>query len=416
MFDNDVTRENRTSPGGLPVYGKIAALAAGRPESFVDGYAAMADWDGEQPTPGTLFDATAEDFATYLVDRVERAAPRRIIWHFERPTQWERWLARRLAEVGGSLQSFPTALSVTPGVRVVTPWEHREGAFGVLRELAAGWRPAEDSTCVKLTIERSFWMTGPVLLLAAAPGSGTTSPPEWLGSSWRDVRLGSGRFDHWTMVGATVGASVPAAPTGEVELLGEFGVRIGIDRVSGAQHPIIANPFGALGFNCGVYAGGHWWAIDPLRGRVMSAPPAVVPRGVWIGGARGEHDELVLASAEQSILVLDPTTREVARRFPARVWPSVRAGTDECSQIAVGEGWIATIALRGGTASFYDADGRALGTKQLAPGKGLGDAITAFAGAGRYLGVASASGMIRTFQVTIDPACVAPGPDGELAH
>jgi len=29
LFDNDAVRENRTSPGGLPAYGKIAALAAG---------------------------------------------------------------------------------------------------------------------------------------------------------------------------------------------------------------------------------------------------------------------------------------------------------------------------------------------------------------------------------------------------
>ena len=37
LFDNDVMRENRTSPGGLPGYGKIAALVAGLAALFLAG-------------------------------------------------------------------------------------------------------------------------------------------------------------------------------------------------------------------------------------------------------------------------------------------------------------------------------------------------------------------------------------------
>src|SRR5262249_18130827 len=44
LFDSDLYRENRTSPGGLSAYGKLAALAAAAPERFIDGYALLGDW------------------------------------------------------------------------------------------------------------------------------------------------------------------------------------------------------------------------------------------------------------------------------------------------------------------------------------------------------------------------------------
>ncbi|MGH7893609.1 MAG: hypothetical protein ACREQL_03025, partial [Candidatus Binatia bacterium] len=107
-FDNDAAREHRMSPGGLPLYGKIGALVAGAPDRFVEGYALMAGLDPEPPTPGPMFDRSSTDFATHLSARIDRAAPRRLVWHFERPTRWERWLAYRLRAAGGMLERFST--------------------------------------------------------------------------------------------------------------------------------------------------------------------------------------------------------------------------------------------------------------------------------------------------------------------
>ena len=404
LFDNDRIRENRTSPGGLPVYGKIAAAGAGKQLAFVEVYTLMANWDGEAPTPGSVFfDGRDGDFATALVERMERVAPERIVWQFERPTAWERWLARRLTDAGGTSESFSTPLSATPGERVVTPWERRDGAFAVLRALAAGSRPAEDTPCVTVIEHGAFSMAGPVLLLAAAPGSGMTSPPEWLGSSWLEVRLGSHRFEYPT----TIGAVVPAAAADPLELMGGFGRHVAIDRASGIGTPLEPNPTGNPGFDCAMHAARHWWTVDPLTGHVASTHPngAALPEGAWIGAARGLGDEIVLASAEQALVVFDVESSQVVRRVPARVSPSVRVSTDECTQIAVGEEWIVTVDLLTGVASFFDRQGRALGTKRLDPEKHVGEMITAVAGAGHYLGVGASSGLVRTLEVTIDPTC-----------
>jgi hypothetical protein len=405
LFDNDQIRENRTSPGGLPLYGKIGAVASRKPESFVEAYGLMAAWDGEPPTPGVMFDTSKTDFATFLVDRMERAAPARIVWHFERPTLWERWLARRLAAAGGTSESFPTALSTTPGVRVVTPWERRAGAFAVLRELAAGLQPEEESPCVTLTDRGSVAMVGPVFVLTASADSGVTSPPEWLGTSWRQVRFGPRRFDVPLVVGASVSAN-------RVELVHEFGRRNMIDLRSGAQTAIPEQLPVNPGLNCVAHVDGHWWTLDPLRGRIGSSHPkaSAVPPGTWVGLARGIGEELVLASADQAILLFDPKTGTVVRRFPARVSPTVRAMTDECSQLAVGDGWIATVNLRIAVASFYDRTGRALGTKRLDWSMRTGATFGAIAGAGHYLGAATAAGTVRTFEVAIDPTCGTASP------
>jgi hypothetical protein len=45
LLDSDVYRENSTMPGGLPLYGKTAALAAGHPDRFLDYYAIMSNFD-----------------------------------------------------------------------------------------------------------------------------------------------------------------------------------------------------------------------------------------------------------------------------------------------------------------------------------------------------------------------------------
>src|SRR5262249_44307501 len=126
LFDTDLGREDRTSPGGLEMYGKLAALAAGRPRAFVDFYAVMRGVDIEPPDAGPLYDPGKVDFATYLVDALEAVAPTTVVWQFERPTQWERWFADRLVAAGGERRLYATPLSVAPGIRVRTAWSVRE--------------------------------------------------------------------------------------------------------------------------------------------------------------------------------------------------------------------------------------------------------------------------------------------------
>ena len=150
LADNDLERENPTSPGGLALYGKLGALIAGRHENFVELYSAMLGFDEYPPDVGPYFSAATTDFASYLIGRIERAAPSLIVWHFERPTQWERWLAERLAAAGGEATSFETPLSESPGIQVRTPWARRGEAFEVVRELEAP-RLHENTACPKLT-------------------------------------------------------------------------------------------------------------------------------------------------------------------------------------------------------------------------------------------------------------------------
>jgi hypothetical protein len=71
----------------------------------------------------------------------------------------------------------------------------------------------------------------------------------------------------------------------------------------------------------------------------------------------------VLASGDQSIAVFDPESATVLARFPARVGPSVRDAPDECTPLAVGDGWIATVDLRTSVLSVYDRSGRDFGTR-----------------------------------------------------
>jgi hypothetical protein len=82
LFDTDPMRENRTTPGGLPLHGKLAALAAGREENFIEFYPLVRNFDVEPPLIGAVFDAKATDFASYLIERIEAARPDEIVWHF----------------------------------------------------------------------------------------------------------------------------------------------------------------------------------------------------------------------------------------------------------------------------------------------------------------------------------------------
>jgi hypothetical protein len=408
LFDNDVLRENRTSPGGLVAYGKIAALAAGTPGRFVEGYGLMAALDLEPPTPGFLFDRMSTHFATYLAGELERTGATRIVWHFERPTAWERWLATRLVAAGGAEELFTTPLSPAPGRRVITPWARRDDALAVLREIGAGLAPGADSPCVALVLRDAFGMPGAVFGLAA-DGPGDAMPPEWLASTFGKHRYRSLAFDAEPAVGTMVRRG--AGETAMVGLFAEDGRQLtyqlpSLQRV--ARPPVVPRRYA---LDCATFAGGRWWALDPWNGRIISDHPAApaIPNAEWIGVAADPSGALVLAAADQSIVVFDPDARRERARFPARVSPSVRQMPDECAPIAVGAGWIATVDLRTSVLSVYDAGGRDFGTYRLDRLVRQPVPLTALAGAGAHLAVASGTA-VRVFELRIAPRCSHPAP------
>jgi hypothetical protein len=406
LFDNDSVSENRTSPGGLAAYGKIAALAAGVGDRFVEMYGLMANFDIEPPIVGRMFEGT-QSFAEELRARVERTKPARIVWHFEHPTTWERWLADRLRDVGGTVETFPTPLAPHDGIRVVTPWDRRDAALAIVDDLAIGLGGKPTPACFHLEGRNTSTGSGPVFLLAT-DDAGLTAPPEWVIGSWSEHRYGQFRF---TTGSPAMGARLLTVPNAfrRVWILGTHGELTAVDLPSMHVQPVPAVfPGIHAGLNCGAWAGGQWWAIEPSTGRVISTHPAAaaVPSGSWIGIAGGRPGELVLASAEQEVLIYDLAAQRAIARFPARVSPSVRDAVDECTPIAVGDDWIGIPSLRTSVLSVYDRSGRDLGATRLdflVPGQ---RGLTTIGGAGHYVGVSSGT-TVHTFELHVDPACAA---------
>jgi hypothetical protein len=352
-----------------------------------------------------MFDRYQTNFAEELAARIEGTHARRIVWHFERPTAWERWLAARLANAGSDVETFVTPLGPGLGIRLTTPWERRDEALAVIRELAAGLEPSARA-CFTL-VDRGTTPNDPVLVLAGLdPGSDRT--PEWLTSGWSGFQYGPHRL---AMPGVAIGAHVDDAPGAQyLEVLDIWGNRARVDlsslrRVDGpADLPDGTKPYG---LNCAAYVDGHWWVIEPATGRVLSTHPAAsaVPVGAWIGIAAGPADELILASADQTMLVFDAGAAVERARFAARVPPTVRDSVDECTPLVAGDGWIGVANLRSTVLSLYTLAGDDLGTQRLDdPLQGrVWSGVATIGASGRYLAV-SADG-IRTFEVRVDPAC-----------
>ena len=92
MFDTDVYRENATMPGGVPLYGKTAALAAGHPGRFLDFYAVASNYDPEPPRPGPIAPVPPADLIGAVGTRIEAEHPDAIVWWFTQPNAWEQRL------------------------------------------------------------------------------------------------------------------------------------------------------------------------------------------------------------------------------------------------------------------------------------------------------------------------------------
>ena len=368
LFDTDLERENNSFPGGLSLYGRVAALSVGRPSSFLEFYPAMRNLDFEPPSPGPFFDVRTTDFPSYIVARIEAATPRTIVWHFERPTQWERWLASKLVEAGGTATDFQTAVSPTPGLQVRTPWAEREPAFRVLRALVQRDAPGDDDCAVVTRLEETQYPFSVIHIRAPDASS------DWLVASPETVAYRGLTFPSEFPAGSGVDPRVGVQPE-SVHVLTRDGRDLTLH--DNGRPRFIATGlrlFERVGLDCAVRVRGHWWAVDPTTGKLTTTDPAGrrVPNEPWIAIGREGTDRLVLGSADQQIVVFDVMKEAEVRRFPAVVSPSRRSVANECSPLLTGNGWYATFNHLTSMLTLYDADGHEMRSRDVAAVTQLG--------------------------------------------
>jgi len=419
MFDTDVERENATMPSGLPLYGEIAALSAGRRKSFVDFYAVMQNSGRVLPRFGPLYGRDI-DFVSFLSKQINQARPSAIVWDFEVPNAWERWLAGRLELAGGRRSDLGTSrlrdtvglASVARGGRVqvervpetarafvvVTPQEREEAAIEVLHELAEKARPWNEK-CVQLEEKRTVRLevTGPLVLDDARAPEGE-EPPDWTIGSGAQVSYRG----IWLQTPTVAALGHIPGDGDRVHVLAPDGGYIVRD-ASGAVVAGLVPTGWPVGRGCAVRLADGWWAVDPISGALYapSRTPAMLPRGDWMGIGRLSEHEVVLASGGQEIVVYDTARGIETARFPAAVWPTPRMGFRDCALIAAGDDFIGTVNGVAKTMNLCARDGSALATLDLAA---LGDWINSAHGAGHFIAIGF-RGELKTFKVTRVPEC-----------
>lgn len=387
LFDGDPYRENPTSPGGLPVYGKIAALAAGRPESFVDYYSVVANADSQPPRPGPIHEPGMDE-VTYVIDRLDRARPESIRWHFAQPSEWERWLAEQLVAAGGEMRVLDDPrLAVSqlaepdPAIEVTTPSARRDDALAILQRLA---RPRSVLGCLRLEKVAATEIDSVPLVMTAVSG-GELAIGTWSGVTYQGHRV--------VLPNPVALAAGSDGTSTMVHILTRYGAHIVWDPTTTGPAPPGTTPFTPLiGLGCGALVDGAWWVVDPVHGRVLVPDGAAwrPPDAHWTGIASDGAGRVVLASADQWLHVFDvPRHREVVR-FPATVPPSVRVSFGECTPIVTGDGWIATFDHLRSRLAMYDARGLPLRVVRLDEFLGLPThGISALAATGSELAVAT---------------------------
>jgi hypothetical protein len=402
LFDTDLMRENPTIPGGLPLYGRLAALEAGRPKNFLEFYPLMSNRNVPPLERTRYFDPATSDFATYAIARIEEARPEAIVWHFERPTQWEQWVAGRLTAAGGAATTFSTALSAVPGLRVTTPWVAREAAYGVLRDLAATAEPGRER-CVDVEVIEHADHPFPILAVAGPEETTPAVLPHWTVGTWSKVALDDFAADGALPVG--LGVDGGAQRIHALDQYGNYTVYELASRSPTTQPTALKD----VGLGCAVRAASAWWAVDPTTGAIRTTDPAAgpLPADGFTGIANDGPDRIVLASADQQLVVFDVAARREVRRFPATVSPSRRALVGECSLLAAGSEWYATVNPLTSWLTVYDRQGHRLGsvnTAKLRPSFGPISAITA---SGSYLAIVQ-GGRVATARIHVAPDCLAP--------
>ena len=421
LFDTDLYRENRTSPGGLALYGKVAALAAGRKENFIEFYPVVQNFDIEPPVNArNLYDVSQTDFTSYLINRINTAQPAHLIWHFEKPTQWELWLAEQLVAAGGVFSTFETALSDTPGIQVRTAWSQRQQTFDILQKLQEGIQE-QNQECREAALIDTYSHHSPPILMAAPGFKSDDAMSEWLVGSWPNVTYKGEVFPSSNTVAASIEKNGDSNNE-KIHVLTayRYSTMYNFPQKERQNEHIPGND--PIGYGCATYIASHWWIVDPVSGKLSTTyqPTEWIPEHNWIGIAQGEDDEILLASASQKIYVLDLEQQKLIKEFPASVWPSRQWNFGECASIFTGEDWYAVFNHLPGTLSVYAADGQHVTTNRLDTLLNINAQwISTLIISEQYLGVGMRNTEIRTFRFNVSQLCNGestqinqPGSDG----
>jgi hypothetical protein len=237
---------------------------------------------------------------------------------------------------------------------------------------------------------------------------GRDGPPQWAIASWQHAEIWGREEPASWVVGLEYGCEADGGRS--ADLVSFFGYPRAW-RETGEQLSRTPPPGPRpLGRDCAVLHERRWWVVDPVTGSlwIPSEPPT--ERRMGAVGLAPAGDKLLVATADQRIHVLDPSTGEIVRTFPATVVPARRLDFGECAMLATGRDWIASLDWLRGVLHVYDDVGAPLGRVRIAQLLGtVPDAVHAIRGAGDYLGVGHDL-VVATLHVARDATCACPAP------
>jgi hypothetical protein len=396
LVESDEQREDPAAPGGLRLYGKLAGLGAGRPAGFIDLYSALRNVDRETALPGVfpLYSLDVASPLTYLDAQIRRNDPETVVWEFRHPTRWELALAGRLRAAGGTpvvLSEPPLGIAgerrpvqeTLPAFQVRTPrsrWPETRKALEQFLSLD----PVQG--CAILVRRGSSELDNHALSVLG-PVPSPDAVPRWVIGSYDSVSIGTAKLTVQEPI--AMGVETPDGSGAVVRLLDRHGGETKLAKGAVAPRTQVPALPRQIGHACAAFASGTWWVVDALNGRLSAAPapPWPLPQGGWTGiAARG--DLLFLASAEQEVQVLDTSSGRILRRFPAVVSPGWGVRLGDCSPIAAGNGWVATLSPQAARLSIEDETGKLLVREDLTRLLLLGlTGTSALGAAGDYLAV-----------------------------
>jgi len=354
-------------------YGAVAALAAGREAYFqpfypLDVSAALG--------PKNLSELFGGDklFSELLAQTLHQMGARGVVWWFERPTRWQEWLIDEFGRHGGIAQRWPPA-SVDgtwgkPSTYVVLEGEALAKALAALDALDIA-RGGGGNLCVELSPVEHWPLPSP-FVNAVARVHGTAD-------SW--VVVANDRLYSGGQIVQSRGRAIAVSSSEGTELavMDATGTetRLSVDphnllqqRATTPVVPVRGRDF--VGANCAARVGNDWWLVDPLEGRVLSNQPTDwIPARPWVGVAGDGAERLILASADQHVMILRPAAREIEHEFPAHVWESYKLfDFGSCAVIRLLDGYIASFGMSNSLLALYTMSGDQVASLRLADAMG----------------------------------------------
>jgi hypothetical protein len=295
---------------------------------------------------------------------ISEVRPTKVVWHAERPTAWDRELAVNLSAIGGRLEFFKTPLSSGRGFRVETDRSQEARVLDIMQRMATGRAESPRSSCISHEVVETKKLSLPPHLVAPAL-------PSWISTSWPGLEADGQTWRVPNVVGFALETDASGERIADV-LTWEGGDHThrwpAGERTSSRYHPGLF----PIGLHCAAFRGnGEWWVVQPEFGRLLRSRPGEPPSEVrwapgnsWMG-VTAAGGEIVLAAAEQEVVVLDWEHERIRARFPARVLPNRLIHFGECAQVLRGRNWIGVFDQPANSLDFYSDEGRALGTWDL---------------------------------------------------